>query len=136
MSKICKITLSADVFTTKQNIRKHSTVNLDHKNHIDFSANGPRNKVRNHRSCKQSCQDTSGCNFWVFVPRSEPNRRLRNSCYLLSEKFGESTNDNRVSGELNCRDNNNNNGNNGNNNGNNQDNCVTVSGGTGNLATV
>ena len=26
MSKICKITLSADVFTTKQNLRKHSTV--------------------------------------------------------------------------------------------------------------
>ena len=26
MSKTCKITLSADVFTTKQNLRKHSTV--------------------------------------------------------------------------------------------------------------
>ena len=35
MSKICKITLSADVFTTKQNLKKHSTVQ-DIKGHIFF----------------------------------------------------------------------------------------------------
>ena len=43
MSKICKITLSADVFTTKQNLRKHSTVNLKLGNYgMCGRAYGPR----------------------------------------------------------------------------------------------
>ena len=94
-------------------------------------------QVRNKKACKQSCQNTDGCNFWVFASRSEPNRRLRRACYLMSSKAASAPNENRVSGELNCRDNDNdydddnNNNNNGGGGGGVIDNrCLTASGGT------
>lgn len=60
--------------------------------YLDISNNGPRNKVRNHKACRRNCRDTQGCNYWVYVSRSESNRRLRNACYLLSDKFTQQTN--------------------------------------------
>ena len=58
--------------------------------------------MRNKKSCRRSCERTVECNYWVFVPRSEPNRGLRNSCYLLSEKELAVPNEQRVSGEVHC----------------------------------
>ena len=95
-------------------------------------------QVRNKKACKQSCQNTDGCNFWVFASRSEPNRRLRRACYLMSAKAASAPNEHRVSGELNCRDNGNDNdydddNNNNNNNGGGgviDNRCLTSSGGT------
>ena len=58
--------------------------------------------MRNKKSCRRSCERTVECNYWVFVPRSEPNRRLRNACYLLSEKELAVPNEQRVSGEVHC----------------------------------
>ena len=67
-------------------------------------------QVRNQRSCKQSCRDTSGCRFWMHVSRSEPNRRLQNACYLMSDKAGQAPNEHRTSGEIGCNQGNGNNG--------------------------
>ena len=77
-------------------------------------------QVRNKKACKQSCENTSGCNYWVFASRSEPNRRLRRACYLMSSKATQAPNEHRVSGQLNCRDddNDNNSGGGGNSGGN------------------
>ena len=74
------------------------------------------NQKRNRRSCEQSCRQTPGCNYWVYVSRKERDTRIAGACYLKENKVSVRTNvKKRTSGPRNC--NGNSNGGNGNSNG-------------------
>ena len=76
----------------------------------------PFEQKRNRRSCEKSCQETAGCNYWVYVSRKERDSRIAGACYLKENKVSVRNNvKKRTSGPRNC--NGNSNGGNGNSNG-------------------